>query len=169
MRPSSSRERESNSRETAWAVAYWTLPALICLAVHWQGFREPGSAPTTSHGLASTATFTAFPDLLSALFRPKQRRAPYGRGAERAFFIVSYALFGLNSLPYRVVVFATPVRGVGAHASRGRAPYRQPRGAGFCAAILWTINSASMEPLGWACVYNEVMCASFLMGAFATC
>ena len=38
--------------------------------------------------------------------------------------------------------------------------------AGLFAAIFWVINDALIQPLGWVCVYNQVMCAFFLLLAF---
>src|SRR5262249_2611913 len=37
---------------------------------------------------------------------------------------------------------------------------------GLCAAILWAVHSSALEPLGWICVYNQVLCAFFLLLAF---
>ncbi|MGA7241373.1 MAG: hypothetical protein WBY44_37165 [Bryobacteraceae bacterium] len=146
----------------ARAVAYWTVPALICLAVHWRGFE----AWFRSDDFAWLSLFShihSLPDLLGALFLPKAQGTirPW---SERAFFIVGYALFGLNALPFRIVIFATQFAGLALTQAVG-VRLTGSRAAGFCAAILWTINSSTMEPLGWVCVYNEVMCAAFLLGA----
>ena len=40
------------------------------------------------------------------------------------------------------------------------------RAAGICAAIFWVLNGSLIEPLGWTCVYNEVLCGFFLLLAF---
>ena len=40
------------------------------------------------------------------------------------------------------------------------------RWAGFFAAIFWVLNSSGIEPLGWSCVYNQVLCGFFLLLAF---
>ena len=144
----------------ARSAAWWTLPALICLAVHWRGF-EAWFRTDDFAWLSLYGRIHNFHDLLRALFRP-EAQGTIRPWSERAFFIVGYALFGLNALPYRIVIFATQflalalVQAIGARLTGSRA-------AGFCAAILWTVNSSSAEPLGWACVYNEVMCAAFLL------
>jgi hypothetical protein len=144
----------------ARSAAWWTLPALICLAVHWRGFEAWFRADDFAW-LSLYGQIHNFHDLLRALFRP-EAQGTIRPWSERAFFIVGYALFGLNALPYRIVIFATQflalalVQVIGARLTGSRA-------AGFCAAILWTFNSSSAEPLGWACVYNEVMCAAFLL------
>ena len=142
----------------ARTVAYWAVPSLICLAVHWRG-SKPGSAPTTSHGSASIATFNRFHDLVGALFHP-EAQGTIRPWSERAFFIVGYALFGLNALPFRIVIFATQFIGLALAQAVG-ARLTGSRAAGLCAAILWTINSSTMEPLGWVCVYNEVCARRF--------
>jgi hypothetical protein len=146
----------------AQAAAYWTVPALICLAVHWEGFRAWFRADDFAW-LSLYSHIQSFPDLLGALFHP-EAQGTIRPWSERAFFIVGYALFGLNALPFRIVIFATQFVGLALTQAIG-ARLTGSRAAGFCAAILWTINSSSMEPLGWACVYNEVMCAAFLLGA----
>jgi hypothetical protein len=144
------------------AVAYWTVPALVCLSVHWQGFEAWFRADDFAW-LSLYSHIQNFPDLLGALFRP-EAQGTIRPWSERAFFIVGYALFGLNALPFRIVIFATQFVGLALTQAVG-ARISGSRAAGFCAAVFWTINSSTMEPLGWACVYNEVMCAAFLLGA----
>ncbi len=146
----------------ARAVAYWTVPALICLVVHWRGFEAWFRADDFAW-LSLYNHIHGFPGLLSALFRP-EAQGTIRPWSERAFFIVGYALFGLNALPYRIVIFATQFVGLALAQTVGTR-LTGSRAAGFLAAILWTVNSSTMEPLGWACVYNEVMCAAFLLGA----
>jgi hypothetical protein len=146
----------------AQAAAYWTVPALICLAVHWEGFRAWFRADDFAW-LSLYSHIQSFPDLLGALFRP-EAQGTIRPWSERAFFIVGYALFGLNALPFRIVIFGTQFVGLALTQAVG-IRLTGSRAVGFCAAILWTLNSSSMEPLGWVCVYNEVMCAAFLLGA----
>lgn len=146
----------------AQAAAYWTVPALICLIVHWRGFEAWFRADDFAW-LSLDSHIQSFHDLLVALFRP-EAQGTIRPLSERAFFIVGYGIFGLNSLPYRIVIFATQFLGLALTQAVG-ARITGSRAAGFCAAILWTINSSSVEPLSWACVYNEVMCAAFLLGA----
>jgi len=102
--------------------------------------------------------------LLVALFIPRAQGTirPF---SERAFFMIGYGLFGLDSLPFRIVIFATQFAALALVALAGT-KLTGSRAVGFCAAMLWTINSASVQPLAWVCVYNEVMCAVFLLLAF---
>lgn len=152
--------RPERYRSYARTAAWWTIPAIVCLAVHWRGFEAWFRADDFAW-LSLFGHIHGFHDLLSALFRP-EAQGTIRPWSERAFFIVGYALFGLNALPYRIVIFATQfvalalVQAIGFRMSGSRA-------AGFLAAILWTLNSSSVEPLAWACVYNEVMCAAFLL------
>jgi hypothetical protein len=144
----------------ARTAAYWTLPALICLAVHWQAFEAWFRADDFAW-LSLYSHIQSFSDLLSALFRP-EAQGTIRPWSERAFFIAGYALFGLDSLPYRVIIFATQFAGLALVQLTGF-KLTGSRVAGLLAAVFWTINSATTEPLGWACVYNEVMCAAFLL------
>jgi hypothetical protein len=146
----------------ARAVAYWTAPALICLAVHWQGFEAWFRADDFAW-LSLYSHVHSFSDLLAALFRP-QAQGTIRPLSERGFFLLGYALFGLNALPYRIVIFVTQFAALALTQAVG-ARLTGSRAAGFCAAIFWTINSSTMEPLGWVCVYNEVLCAACLLGA----
>src|SRR5256714_14775309 len=45
-------------------------------------------------------------------------------------------------------------------------PLPGSRPAGFVAAVLWVLNGSLIEPLGWTCVYNEVLCGFCLLLAF---
>ncbi len=147
----------------AKTVAYWVAPSLLCLLIHWLGFTA-WFGPTISRWLDLGNHVHGFHDLLLALFQPRAQGTirPW---SERVFFMAGYQLFGLNALPFRIVIFATQfadlvlVAAIGTRLSGLRA-------AGFWAAILWILNSSLAEPLGWVCVYNEVLCAFFLLLAF---
>jgi hypothetical protein len=159
------KESGSRSQQTGgvlWA-AWWILPSLLCLALHWLAFRAWFRADDFAW-LGLTPQVHSFHDLLVALFEPRAQGTirPW---SERAFFMAGYALFGLNALPYRIVIFATEFAALGLMAWIGRRLTGSPA-AGFLAALFWICNSSGMEPLGWACVYNEVMCAFFLLLAF---
>jgi hypothetical protein len=147
----------------ARTVAYWTVPSLVCLLIHWQGFTAWFRADDFAW-LSNLNSVHSFHDLLMALFAPRAQGTirPF---SERAFFMIGYGLFGLDSLPYRIVIFATQFAALALTALVG-AKLTGSRAAGFCAALLWTINSTSVQPLAWVCVYNEVMCAFFLLLAF---
>jgi hypothetical protein len=65
----------------------------------------------------------------------------------------------------KIVVFATQFANLALAASIG-ARLTGLRAAGLCASLLWVLNGSGIEPLGWTCVYNEVMCGFFLLLAF---
>jgi hypothetical protein len=140
--------------------AYWTAPLLACLLLHWLGFTAWFRADDFAWlGLADGVH--NFRDLLITLFQPRAQGTirPW---SERAFFMAGSSLFGLNVLPFRIVIFGTQfadtilVMVVGNRLAGMRA-------AGFWAAMFWVVNSSLAEPLGWVCVYNEVLCAFFLL------
>ena len=86
-------------------LAYWTIPALVCLIVHWAGFRAWFRADDFAW-LGLYNRIHGFHDLLMLLFQP-QAQGTIRPWSERAFFILGYGLFGLNALPYRIVIFGT--------------------------------------------------------------
>src|SRR5581483_10390128 len=94
-----------------------------------------------------------FGDYLSAVFHP-MAQGTIRPLSDRLFFIMGFALFGLDALPFRVLIFATQIANVllvmwiGARIS-GR------RSAGFAAAVLWIVNATMVMPLGWASAYNQ--------------
>jgi hypothetical protein len=147
----------------ARTVAWWTVPSLVCLLIHWQGFTAWFRADDFAW-LSNFNRIHSFHDLLVILFLP-QAQGTIRPFSERAFFVIGYGLFGLDSLPFRVVIFATQFAALALAAIVG-AKLTGSRAAGFCAALLWTVNSTTVQPLAWACVYNEVMCAFFLLLAF---
>ena len=144
-------------------LAYWLTPPLVCLLVHWWCFQAWFRADDFAW-LGLTNTVHSSHDLLRALFAP-EAQGTIRPWSERGFFMAGRALFGLDSLPYRLVIFATAFADLALLAAIGRRLSGRPA-AGFWAAIFWTVNSTASEPLGWACVYNEVMCGLFLLLAF---
>src|ERR1035441_8700425 len=96
--------------------------------------------------------------------------APQAQGtirplSERAFFMLGFSLFGLDALPFKMVVFATQFANLALVTSIG-ARLTGLRWAGFFAAVFWALNSSGIEPLGWSCVYDQVLCGFFLLLAF---
>lgn len=144
-------------------IAWWVAPSLLCLLLHWLAFTAWFRADDFAW-LDLRNHVHSFHELLIALFQPRAQGTirPW---SERAFFMGGYSLFGIDVLPFRIVIFATQfadlvlVMIIGARLSG-------LRWAGFCAAIFWVLNSSTAQPLGWVCVYNEVLCAFFLLLAF---
>src|SRR5215471_2005542 len=147
------------ARRAAW----WAAPCLFCLILFWPGltawFRGDDFA-----WLGAGLYNRNFHDLLVSLFGPKAQGTirPF---SERVFFMLGFQWFGLDALPFRIVVFATHfvnlslAMWIGARLTGSRA-------AGLCAALLWLVNSSNILPLSWTCVYNQVLCGFFLLLAF---
>jgi hypothetical protein len=143
--------------------AYWTVPALVCLLVHWRGFTSWFQADDfvwlgvglNRHGLH---------DYLQAIFAP-MAQGTIRPWSDRLFFMAGFRLFGLDAFPFHAAVFATQfanlvlVAWIGTRLTGRRA-------AGFLAAVLWAINATTADPLAWVSTYNEVLCAFFLLLAF---
>jgi hypothetical protein len=102
-------------------------------------------------------------DLFTQLFAPAAQGTirPW---SERGFFLLFESLFGLDSLPFRIWVFAT----MSANLVLLSCITRRITGstaAGMFAAILWAANSALSTVMAWTSAYNEALCALFLMSA----
>lgn len=148
----------------AASAVYWIVPALACLALYWYGFRAWFRADDFAW-LGIGLDVHNWRDLPGILFSPRAQGTirPW---SERLFFMVLYGAFGLEALPFRLVIFATQfanlalIQWIGARLTGSRT-------AGLLASLFWLVNSSQAEPLGWATVYNQVLCAFFLLLAFA--
>ena len=143
--------------------AFWLVPPLLCLALYWRGFTAWFRADDFAW-LGTGLHIQNFHDFVVAIF------APMAQGtirplSERAFFMAGFSLFGLDALPFKIVIFATQFANLALVASIG-ARLSGLRWAGFFAAVFWVLNGAGIEPLGWSCVYNQVLCGFFLLLAF---
>ncbi|MDE3165152.1 MAG: hypothetical protein KGN36_05045 [Acidobacteriota bacterium] len=143
--------------------AVYALPCLLALALHWNGLTAWFRADDFAW-LGGGLYINNFHDLLAALFAP-QAQGTIRPLSERAFFMAGFALFGLDALPFKIVVFATQFASLVLAASIG-ARLTGNRAAGLCAACLWIANGSSVLPLGWTSVYNQVLCGFFLLLAF---
>jgi hypothetical protein len=137
--------------------------ALLCLIVHWRGFSAWFRADDFAW-MGLTLGVHNFGDLLKALFAP-MAEGTIRPWSERAFFMAGYALFGLNALPFRLVIFATQAANLALVASIGNR-LTGTRVAGYLAARLWIFIESTATALGWASAYNQVLCAFFLLLAF---
>jgi hypothetical protein len=145
------------------SAAFWLLPSLLCLALYWRGFTAWFRADDFAW-LGTGIYIQNFHDFLVAVFAP-QAQGTIRPLSERAFFLVGFSLFGLDALPFKMVVFATQFANLALVASIG-ARLTGQRWAGFFAAIFWVLNASAILPLGWSCVYNQVLCGFFLLLAF---
>jgi hypothetical protein len=163
MRTADAASRDSALVPAILAAAYWLAPPLLCFALYWHGLLVWFQADDFAW-LALRFDVHDAHSLLHALF------APMAQGSirplsERAFFLVFESLFGVNPLPFRICVFLTQCANLTLLAAVTRR-LTGSRFAGFCAAILWLINSSLVVPMTWASAYNEILCAFFLLMAF---
>ena len=152
-----------SGKQRALAVLYWITPSLLCLVLHRRSFDAWFRADDFAW-LGLGLNVTDFRSLLHALFAP----SPHGTVrplSERAFFLVTHGVFGMDPLPFRAAAFGTQFASLAVLAAIG-ARLSGVRAAGFWAAILWAINSALFVPLVWACAYCELMCGLCLLAAF---
>lgn len=103
--------------------------------------------------------------LLDALFGP-EAQGTIRPWSERGFFLVFESLFGLDSLPFRIWVFATMAANVALLAWIARR-ITGSRLAGVVAPIFWVANAALSTVLAWSSAYNEALCSLFLLSALA--
>ena len=143
--------------------AWWTAPSLICLLVHWHGFLSWFRADDFAW-LGVGLHRQGWHESLLALFAP-MAQGTIRPWSDRLFFMAGIQLFGLNALPFRLIIFATQFANLALVAWIG-ARLTGRRAAGFLAAVLWAVNSTTVEPLGWASAYNQVLCGFFLLLAF---
>lgn len=104
-----------------------------------------------------------WPSLRDALFKP------YAQGtirlfSERLFFLGLFWPFGVDALPFRIVVFATQCLNLIlltrlAHKLTGSAL------TAIGAACLWVVNANIFWSLVWTSAYNQVLCCTVILGA----
>jgi hypothetical protein len=145
------------------SAAFWLAPSLLCLALYWRGFTAWFRADDFAW-LGTGLYIQNFHDFLLAIFAP-QAQGTIRPLSERAFFMLGFSLFGLDALPFKMAIFATQFANLALVNSIG-ARLTGLRWAGFFAGIFWVLNSSGIEPLGWCCVYNQVLCGFFLLLAF---
>lgn len=104
---------------------------------------------------------TDFSDFLAILFAPKAHGniRPW---SENLFFFGLKGLFGINPLPFRIVVFATAILDVALLA----ALVRKLTGSALASAaapVLWLANAAVAPALGWTSIYNQSQYLVFVL------
>src|ERR1019366_8833864 len=104
-------------------------------------------------------------DVLTILFAPAAQGTirPW---SERGFFLLFESLFGLDSLPFRIMDFLTMA------ANLLLVAWNTPRIthsklAGCMAAPGWASDAALMVVMTWSSAYNEAICSLFLLSALA--
>jgi hypothetical protein len=138
------------------------LPCLACLLVFWPGlstwFMQDDFAWLGLRLQVHDAS-----TLLDALLAPKAQGTirPW---SERVFFMGLSSIFGMEALPFRIVVFATQMLAM-VLVSRLTLRITGSRLAAFWAPALWGVNAALGVPLSWTSAYNQILCAAMITGA----
>ena len=144
--------------------AWWLLPVCFLLWLYRDGLSAWFIADDFAW-LSLLRLVHLRHDLLHEMFAP-MAQGTIRPWSERGYFLVLEALFGLDSLPFRIVAFATAAADVlliawlTLRATGSRI-------AGFAAPILWIANSALVRAMTWSSAYNELLCPLFLLSALA--
>lgn len=102
-----------------------------------------------------------FDSFVRALFEP-MAQGTVRPLSERLFFLGFWQLFGMEALPYRLLVFGTQflnlvLLSVVTRRLTGSAV------AGFLAPLLWLLSPVIYEPLVWTSAYNQILCSFFFL------
>jgi hypothetical protein len=152
-----------SNRDTWLARNGAALAGLIfLLAFYWRGLGD--WFYQDDFGWLHLGPATGFHNFLYILFAPKAHGniRPW---SENLYFYGLKALFGVNPLPFRIVVFAT----VGADVVLLAALVRRLTGSLLAAAtapILWLANPNIAPALCWTSIYNESQYLVFVLLAF---
>ncbi|MBI4908623.1 MAG: hypothetical protein HY820_33695 [Acidobacteria bacterium] len=144
---------------------WWTLylPApLLCLAIYWPSF-SAWFQQDDFVWLGLLRDVHDFPSLLNALFHPSQHGTwrPLG---ERAFYLLSTWLFGWESLPHRIVLFATQIASL-IMVTRIVLRITGSPLAATLAPVFWIVNSILTTAMISSGAYIHVLCAFCLLTA----
>ena len=142
---------------------YWTAPSLLCLLLYWNGLRAWFQMDDFAW-LGLYQRVHDWPSFLEAMFRPLAQGTvrPW---SERAFFMAFAWWFGMVALPFRIVVFATQILNLVLLTTLTRR-LTGSAAAGLLAPMLWLVNISLYLPMAWTSAYNQVLCSTFLLGAF---
>ena len=149
-----------SNRDTWLARNGAALAGLIfLLAFYWRGLGD--WFYQDDFGWLHLGPATDFSDFLRILFAPKAHGniRPW---SENLFFYGLKALFGVNPLPFRIVVFTT----VAADVVLLVALVRKLTGsvlAAACTPILWLANPCVAPALCWTSIYNESQYLVFVL------
>ena len=144
-------------------VLWWTLPPLFCLALYWYGLKAWFQADDFAWLGLHYAVYDV-PSFFRAMFAPMAQGTirPF---SERLFFLIFERIYGVDALPFRIFVFLTQFLNLALLAAI-TVRIAGSRMAGFLAAVFWTANSSLAIAMTWTSSYNQIQCATFLLGAF---
>ena len=103
-------------------------------------------------------------DFLHAMFAPMAQGTirPF---SERAFYMAFFELFGLDALPYRILVYVTQLANIGLFSAVAYRLTKSPA-TSFWAPVLWISNSVLALPMTWTAAYNEILCSFIFLLSF---
>lgn len=139
---------------------YWIAPAIICLTANWTALRTWFTADDFVW-LGLVNQVHSFRDFLTAMFEPTIH-GTFRPFSERATFLAFRPLFGLDSLPFRILAFATQFANLALVCSITR-KVTGSRMAAFLAPVLWCVNANLATPMGWASAYMQLLCGFCLL------
>lgn len=144
---------------------YWwqVLPVLLVFCFYWRGL-DTWFYQDDFGWLNVLKDVHNWKDVAPALFVPKAHgnMRPW---SETGFFMLFSALFGVHALPFRIWVFLTQAANLVLLASIVRRLTRSTAAA-FWAQILWAVNCGVAVVMCWTSIYNQALCAFFLLLAF---
>ena len=149
----------SKLRFSAWQV----VPLLLLLILYWPSLTTWYFADDFGW-LNLRNDVAAVGDLPAALFAPKAHgnMRPLG---ENLYWLELSSVFGVDPLPFHICTFVTTGASLlllGAIVGR----LVRSRVAALAAQLLWLVNCGLAPALGWSSIYNQVLCAFFLLLAF---
>jgi hypothetical protein len=143
-------------------IAYYGLPILFCLAVHWLALRTWFSGDDFAWlGLPLDLKSNS---LWHVLFAP-EAQGTVRTLSERLYFLVFSSVFGLEAPPFRIWAFLTQFANIFLLIQITRRLTGSAL-AGFLAPLLWVANSGLSIAMDWSSAYNEILFAFFLLLAF---
>lgn len=144
-------------------LAYYGLPMLFCVAVHWLGLKMWFFGDDFAW-LGLRLELHTPGDWLHVLFSP-QAQGTVRTLSERLFFVVFSSVFGLESPPFRIWVFLTQFVNLVLLMQLARLLTGSATAA-FLAALFWTANAGIALAISWSAAYNEIAVAFFILLAF---
>ena len=144
-------------------IAYYGIPMLFCLAVHWLGLKMWFFTDDFAW-LGLRLQLHTPRDLIHILFSP-QAEGTVRTLSERLFFLTFSSIFGLESPPFRAWVFFTQFANIVLLMQIARHMTGSSMAA-FLAALLWTANAGMALAMSWSSAYNEIAVAFFMLLAF---
>jgi hypothetical protein len=143
-------------------IAYYGLPMLFCVAVHWLALRTWFSGDDFAWlGLPLDLQNS---NLFHVLFAPAAQ-GTVRTLSERLYFLVFSSIFGIEAPPFRIWAFLTQFANIVLLMQITRRLTGSAL-AGFLAPLIWIANASLAIAMGWSSAYNEIAFAFFLLLAF---